>query len=41
VLVLGAGTIGLCSALVARDRAAAVAVTARYPHHGPPPSPSV
>jgi threonine dehydrogenase-like Zn-dependent dehydrogenase len=32
VLVLGAGTIGLCSALVARDRAAAVAVTARYPH---------
>ena len=32
VLVLGAGTIGLCTALIARDRAAAVAVTARYPH---------
>jgi threonine dehydrogenase-like Zn-dependent dehydrogenase len=32
VLVLGAGTIGLCAALVARDRAAEVAITARYPH---------
>ena len=32
VLVLGAGTIGLCAALVARDRAAAVAVVARHPH---------
>jgi 2-desacetyl-2-hydroxyethyl bacteriochlorophyllide A dehydrogenase len=32
VLVLGAGAIGLCAALVARDQAAAVAVTARYPH---------
>jgi 2-desacetyl-2-hydroxyethyl bacteriochlorophyllide A dehydrogenase len=32
VLVLGAGAIGLCAALVARDRAAEVAVTARYPH---------
>jgi threonine dehydrogenase-like Zn-dependent dehydrogenase len=32
VLVLGAGTIGLCAALVARDRAATVAVTARHPH---------
>jgi len=32
VLVLGAGTIGLCAALVARDRAAAVAITARHPH---------
>ncbi|HEV3225438.1 MAG TPA: alcohol dehydrogenase catalytic domain-containing protein [Acidimicrobiales bacterium] len=32
VLVLGAGTIGLCAALVARDRAAHVAVTARHPH---------
>jgi len=30
--VLGAGAIGLCAALVARDRAAAVAVTARHPH---------
>jgi threonine dehydrogenase-like Zn-dependent dehydrogenase len=32
VLVLGAGAIGLCAALVARDRAARVAITARYPH---------
>ena len=32
VLVLGAGTIGLCAALVARDRAAVVAITARHPH---------
>ena len=32
VLVIGAGTIGLCAALVARDRAAAVAITARHPH---------
>jgi threonine dehydrogenase-like Zn-dependent dehydrogenase len=32
VLVLGAGTIGLCAALVARDRAAAVAIAARHPH---------
>jgi threonine dehydrogenase-like Zn-dependent dehydrogenase len=32
VLVLGAGTIGLCAALVARDRAATVAISARYPH---------
>lgn len=32
VLVLGAGTIGLCAALVARDRAASVAITARHPH---------
>jgi threonine dehydrogenase-like Zn-dependent dehydrogenase len=32
VLVLGAGAIGLCAALVARDRAASVAITARYPH---------
>ena len=32
VLVLGAGAIGLCAALVARDRAAEVAITARYPH---------
>ena len=32
VLVLGAGTIGLCAALVARDRAAQVAITARHPH---------
>jgi threonine dehydrogenase-like Zn-dependent dehydrogenase len=32
VLVLGAGTIGLCAALVARDRAATVAITARHPH---------
>jgi threonine dehydrogenase-like Zn-dependent dehydrogenase len=32
VLVLGAGTIGLCAALVARDRAGEVAITARYPH---------
>ena len=32
VLVLGAGTIGLCAALVARDRAASVTMTARYPH---------
>ena len=32
VLVLGAGTIGLCAALAARDRAAVVAITARHPH---------
>lgn len=32
VLVLGAGAIGLCAALVARDRAAEVAITARHPH---------
>ena len=32
VLVLGAGTIGLCAALVARDRAGVVAITARHPH---------
>jgi threonine dehydrogenase-like Zn-dependent dehydrogenase len=32
VLVLGAGTIGLCAALVARDRAAEVAIAARHPH---------
>lgn len=32
VLVLGAGSIGLCAALLARDRAAEVAVTARHPH---------
>lgn len=32
VLVLGAGTIGLCAALVARDRAGTVAITARHPH---------
>ncbi|HEX4820906.1 MAG TPA: alcohol dehydrogenase catalytic domain-containing protein [Acidimicrobiales bacterium] len=32
VLVLGAGTIGLCAALVARDRAATVTMTARHPH---------
>jgi threonine dehydrogenase-like Zn-dependent dehydrogenase len=32
VLVLGAGTIGLCAALVARDRAAEVAIVARHPH---------
>lgn len=32
VLVLGAGTIGLTSALLARDRAAEVAITARHPH---------
>ncbi len=32
VLVLGGGTIGLCAALVARDRAAHVAVTVRHPH---------
>lgn len=31
VLVLGAGSIGLLSGLLARDRAAEVAVTARYP----------
>jgi len=31
VLVLGAGTIGLCAALVARDRATHVAITARHP----------
>ena len=32
VLVQGAGMIGLCAALVARDRASDVAITARYPH---------
>jgi threonine dehydrogenase-like Zn-dependent dehydrogenase len=32
VLVLGAGTIGLCAALASRDRAAEVAVTARHTH---------
>lgn len=32
VLVLGAGAVGLCAALAARDRAATVAITARYPH---------
>jgi threonine dehydrogenase-like Zn-dependent dehydrogenase len=32
VLVLGAGTIGLCAALAARDRAGGVAITARHPH---------
>jgi L-iditol 2-dehydrogenase len=32
VLVLGAGTVGLCAALVARDRAAEVAISARHPH---------
>ena len=32
VLVLGAGTVGLIVALLARDRAAEVAITARYPH---------
>jgi 2-desacetyl-2-hydroxyethyl bacteriochlorophyllide A dehydrogenase len=32
VLVLGAGAIGLCAGLVARDRAAEVAITARHPH---------
>jgi threonine dehydrogenase-like Zn-dependent dehydrogenase len=32
VLVLGAGAIGLCAALAARDRAARVAITARHPH---------
>jgi threonine dehydrogenase-like Zn-dependent dehydrogenase len=31
VLVLGAGTIGLLSGLLARDRARAVAITARHP----------
>jgi threonine dehydrogenase-like Zn-dependent dehydrogenase len=32
VLVLGAGTVGLLSALVVRDRASEVAITARHPH---------
>jgi threonine dehydrogenase-like Zn-dependent dehydrogenase len=32
VLVLGAGTIGLCAALAARDRTATVAIAARHPH---------
>lgn len=32
VLVLGAGSIGLAAALVARDRSAEVAITARHPH---------
>jgi threonine dehydrogenase-like Zn-dependent dehydrogenase len=32
VLVLGGGTIGLCAALVARERAGTVAITTRYPH---------
>ena len=31
VLVLGGGTIGLCAALIARDRAGLVAITARHP----------
>ena len=32
VLVLGAGTIGLTTAMLLRDRVAEVAITARYPH---------
>ncbi len=32
VLVQGAGTVGLAAALLARDRAAEVAITARHPH---------
>jgi threonine dehydrogenase-like Zn-dependent dehydrogenase len=32
VLVLGAGMIGLCAALAARDRASQVAIAARHPH---------
>lgn len=32
VLVLGAGSIGLLAGLIARDRAARVAISARYPH---------
>jgi threonine dehydrogenase-like Zn-dependent dehydrogenase len=32
VLVLGAGTIGLCAALAARDVAGEVAIAARHPH---------
>ncbi len=32
VLVLGAGSIGLLAGLLARDRAARVAIAARYPH---------
>lgn len=32
VLVLGAGSIGLAAALLARDRAGEVAITARHPH---------
>lgn len=32
VLVLGAGTIGLCAALAARDQAEEVAMVARHPH---------
>lgn len=32
VLVLGAGTIGLTAALLARDRVAEVGITARHPH---------
>lgn len=32
VLVQGAGTIGLCTALLARDRAVEVGITARHPH---------
>lgn len=32
VLVLGAGSIGLAAALLARDQAAEVAITARHPH---------
>jgi len=32
VLVLGGGMIGLCAALIARDRAGSVAITARHPH---------
>lgn len=34
VLVLGSGTIGLLSALLASELASEVAVTARYPHQG-------
>jgi len=32
ILVVGAGTIGLLSGLVARERGARVSITARYPH---------
>jgi threonine dehydrogenase-like Zn-dependent dehydrogenase len=32
VLVLGAGSIGLCAALIARERAARVAISTRHPH---------
>jgi L-iditol 2-dehydrogenase len=34
VLVLGAGTIGLMTAMLLRDRVGEVAITARYPHQG-------